>query len=235
MVQPGRKSIWQNTTFVDETNQQGLPANLPIPQSVVEQLRVAEEKQRDRSWERQNRSFLVRGVPPALTMAVKEIAVTLNVRADDVARAFLEYGLFCYQRGEIKLMPVLSNQRLTLFPQPETAWQVQTRPGWIEKLWDVQPPAKTNPKQKRQEKTSIEKPWRWQVSYRGIPEDVKTSLRQLRQQNSVPLGEVVSAFMGHAWEAYQAGRLVLNPQPQVAGSLNATFSQDDEFSPLRET
>jgi hypothetical protein len=234
MTQPGRKSIWQGAAS-NEATSTATPIAIPKPQSVVEQLRLAEEKQRDRSWERQNRSFLVRGVPPALTEQIKDIAVTLKVRADDVARAFLEYGLLCYQRGEIKLTPVFSNQRLTLFPKPETAWQAKTSPGWIEKLWDVQPPANIGQKRKRQKNAEPEKSWRWQVSYRGIPDDVKIALRQLYQQNSVPLGEVVAALMGHAWESYQAGRLVLNPRPQVAATLTADYPQNDTWTPFRET
>jgi hypothetical protein len=228
-----RKSIWdtpssKNTKVTEEkqdwseqpTTEVEL-ASSPVvsPKTVVEQLRVAAERKRNRSWETENRSFLIRGVPPKLTTAIKEIAVVLNVRTDDVARAFFEFGLECHQKGEINLTPVLSNQRLTLFPQSGNSWQRKAQPGWVEKILDFQPPAKPDRKGKTAHKSNQEKAWRWQVSYRGIPDEVKTTLRHLHQRHSVPLGEVATSLLGHSLEAYQTGRLALVPQPRIAPSL----------------
>jgi len=233
MGRTGRKSIWDTPTGkrpavgeeqnLDEQAPSGGDSPvMPVatPKSVVEQLRVAAEKKRDRKWERENRSFLIRGVPPQLTTAIKEISVDLDVKTDDVARAFLEFGLECHRKGEINLTPVMSDQRLTLFPKPVNGWQRKKLPGWVEKMWDSQPPQKPTRRGKSTQEPGKEKAWRWQVSYRGIPEDVKETLRQLHQQHSIPLGEIVTALLGHSLEAYQIGRLALVPQPRIASNFD---------------
>jgi hypothetical protein len=233
MGRTGRKSIWDTPpgsspvaseevqpwggTQSVETAQAAPPTT--APKAVIEQLRVAEARQRDRSWEKINQPFLIRGVPPKLTVAIKEIAIDLNVKTDDVARAFFEFSLECHTKGEIQLTPVLSEQRLTLFPKPEKGWPGKNQPGWAEKMWDFQPPSKPARKGKASQTPAKEKAWRCQVAYRDIPDEIKTILRQLHQQHSVPLGEVATAFLGHALDAYQSGRLVLFPQPGVASSL----------------
>ena len=227
----GRKSMWSSPAPADqppamEQAQAGESAPLPPPAlpaiSVVQQLRVAEKKQRKRAWEKENRTMLFRGLPPVLREAIKEIAGNLQVRADDVARAFLEFGLLCYQRGELQLKPVLSNQRLTLFPKSGSSWGGKPQPGWMEKVWDCQPPVK--PQKGKNSRQAAGKPWNNQTSYRGIPAEVQMAIRQLHEQCHVPLGEVATYLLGHSLEAYQSGRLVLNPQPrQVAG---LTYSEE---------
>jgi hypothetical protein len=191
---------------------------------VVEQLRVAEAKKRNRAWEsqEQNRPMLFRRVPPALGDAIKQTADTLQVRVDDVARAFLEYGLFCYQKGEIQIQPVLSEGRLTLFPRPGDGKRKPSNPGWSENFREPRPVAKPTRKT-RQLKAEKEKPWKWQVSYRGIPAELQDSLREIHQKKAVPLGEIATLFLGHALNAYRAGRLALHPQPRIASGVTLTL------------
>ena len=77
------------------------------------------EPKRNRDWEaRQRREGVVtyRGVPPELRDQITEIAQAHGVRAGDVARAFLEYGLAAFQDGNLVLAPKLQRGRLTLFP-----------------------------------------------------------------------------------------------------------------------
>jgi len=186
---------------------------------VIEQLRVAEVKSRDRGWELENRPILFRGVPPGLHAEIKQVADDLGVRASDVARAFLEYGLLCHQRGELKVNPVLSQYRLTLFPTGN-GWGNQ-RPGWYEKVWDPQPPAVRSRKGKAAKGTPP-KAWQQQVAYRGIPQELQAAIRAIHQQRHVPLGEVATLLLGHALQAYRDGRLVLHPQPRQAPGLNFT-------------
>jgi len=193
---------------------------------VIEQLRVAESKQRDRSWEKKvaNHPTTYRGVPPKLQAAIKEIAADLQVNVDDVGRAFLEFGMLCYQQGEIRITAVLSNQRLTLFPAAD-AWGSKPHPGWFEQVWDAQTP-KPGLRQcnRRKVDAGATKPWQWpRVSYRGLPHGLKVAIQELHQQHHVPAGEVVTLLLGHALEAYQNGRLVLNPQTRRGPSL--TFSE----------
>lgn len=127
MVKPtARRSIWEQAPASEVTGQPessldwggaaAVEPQAPAAVPVIEQLRLAEKKQRDRSWERENRTLLFRGVPHGLHEEIKQVAVELQVRTSDVARAFLEYGLLCHQRGELQVTPVLSQYRLTLFP-----------------------------------------------------------------------------------------------------------------------
>lgn len=232
MNKSGRKSIWDTPEpSADETTEKLLsdPSAAPsvrLATPVIEQLRVAEVKQRDRSWEKMttNRPTTYRGVPPKLQAAIREIAADLQVNMDDVGRAFLEFGMQCYRQGEIRMTAVLSNQRLTLFPAAD-AWGSKPRPGWFEQVWDAQPPEPgTKQRTRRKADGNTTKPWQWpRVSYRGLPDDLKAAIQELHQQHSVPAGEVVTLLLGHALEAYQNGRLVLNPQPRSGSSL--TFSE----------
>jgi len=228
----GRKSIWDAPApqpsgtepaasgWGNDTPQPA--AQPPVAVSVVEQLRVVEKKTRDRSWEREenNRPMLFRCVPPGLRKAIKEIADDLQVRVDDVARAFLEFGLQCYQKNEIQVQPILSEGRLTLFPKPDDRWNKDVLPGWYERVWEQQPPAKKSRKGQKSG-DSQEKPWKWQVSYRGIPAEVQAALREIHEMKSIPLGEVATLFLGHSLDAYNTGRLVLNPQLRQPAGLVA--------------
>ena len=218
-----RKSIWDPpeppATEAEEQFPSEPAAIPPVHPAtpVIEQLRVAEAKQRDRSWEKKtaNRPTTYRGVPPKLQAAIREIATDLQVNVDDVGRAFLEFGLQCYQQGEIRMTALLSNQRLTLFPAAD-AWGSKPRPGWFEQVWDTQPPDPAA-KQRSRRKTNADtaKPWQWpRVSYRGLPDGLKAAIQEMHQQHHVPAGEVVTLLLGHALDAYQNGRLVLNPQPR---------------------
>jgi len=227
-----RKSVWSSPApqppaaepaesgWGTETPQPAAQAPAAVP--VVEQLRVVEKKQRDRGWEKEesNRPMLFRRVPPPLRQAIKEIADDLQVRVDDVARAFLEFGLQCYQKNQIQVQPVLSEGRRTLFPRPDDRWNKNVLPGWYERVWEQQPPAKKSRKTPKSG-DGQEKPWKWQVSYRGIPAEVQSALREIHQKKSIPLGEVATLFLGHALDAYRTGRLVLNPQPRQPAGLVA--------------
>lgn len=233
MKKAGRKSIWDSTESAspEPAGQPGWDAQSPSPGEqppleaipVVEQLRVAEKKSRDRKWERQpeNRAMLFRGIPPGLRTAIKEIAISLNVRVDDVARAFLEFGLQCYRKGEIQVQPVLSDGQRTLFPARDDSWGRNSLPGWYEKVWEQQSPQN---KARRNNNTggSREKTWKWQASYRGIPVPIQAEIRQIRTDKDVPLGEIATLFLGHALEAFRNGRLVLNPQPKASPRIQAS-------------
>ncbi len=222
-----RRSIWETPQpapteqAIQEWNAPNpAPADAPAAPpaiSVVEQLRVAEKQPRDRQWERENRPVLYRGVPASLHADLKQIAAELQVRAGDVARAFLEYALLCHQRGDLPIEPVFSNQRLTLFPTGQS-WGKE-KPGWYEKAFPTKPAAAPVRKGKAA-KNSPPKAWQQQVAYRGIPEEVQAAIHNIHANNHVPLGEVVTLLLGHAMQAYQDGRLVLRPQPRQAPGLN---------------
>ena len=238
MSKPGRKSIWDTPGPEAGSAEPAAPSwagekpqaapHPPAAVPVVEQLRLVEKKPRDRSWERlaSNRTMLFRRVPPGLREAIKEIAESLHVRVDDVARAFLEFSLACYQEGDLQVQPVLSEGQMTLFPITGENWGKSSRPGWYEKVWEQQPPAKTA-RRPRQD-TAQEKPWKWQVSYRGLPAALQAALREIHQANSIPLGDVATLFLGHALDAYRAGRLVLSPQPRQAPAVSVAVKRTNQ-------
>ncbi len=230
-----RKSVWGSPTpqppaaepaesgWGTETPQPAAQAPAAVP--VVEQLRVVEKKQRDRSWEKQgeNRPTSYRGVPPKLQAEVRHVAADLQVTVDDVSRAFLEFGVQCYRKKEIKIAPTLSRQRLTLFPDPDN-WAGVKRPGWYERVWDQPAPKAANGKKSSHKgDTEMVKPWKWpKASYRRLPAELVETISQLHETHSVPVGEIVTLFLGHALEAYQTGRLILEPQPRASASLTVS-------------
>ncbi len=189
------------------------PVQPPAALSILEQLRPA-GRRRDRSWEKQpgRRTTSYRGVPPPLRAALLEIATDIQVKVDEVARAFLEYGLQCYRRGEITIQPVLSRQRLTLFPEPDS-WGAAARPGWYEQVWPAD--QTKHLKHGRPGNGKPDLPWRRSmVSYRGLPDELVVAIRELSQNHHLPAGEVVTLFLGHALTVYRSGRLILEPKPR---------------------
>lgn len=203
-----RQSAFRNAQFTRED----------LPEAEVNEsdlhltwLQTAEKTPRTRTWEKANRAVTYRGVPPQLHTRVKELAGELGVNLDDVARAFLEFGLACYQRGELRIEPVL-NLKLTLFPKGNR--------GWYENPQTPTPPARQKKKPKKEE----HKPWRLpRVSYR-LPDAIRQQVDEVRQQKHVPVGEVVTLFLAHALEAYEKGRLILQPIPRQGASLGSQWS-----------
>ena len=75
---------------------------------------------RNRDWERRQRETVgfagYRGIPPELNDEIKDVAEELGVRVGEVARAFLEYALEAYYRGELQLEPQPRPGKFTLYP-----------------------------------------------------------------------------------------------------------------------
>jgi len=206
----------------DRSEQRGQPEP---PKPILEQLRLAELKKRNRIWEAkaENRPMVFRRIPPDLRDSVRDTADELGVRADDVARAFLEYGLLCCQRGQLKIQPVLSEGRRTLFPT-DRAHLRQTSAGWREVDGKAQP--RTAPKKKKSRNANSNLPiWKCQASYRGIPAGVQDALRQIHRTAHVPLGEVAALLLGYALEAYLQGLLVMTAVPRQGAKL--IFQEED--------
>lgn len=173
-------------------------------------------QERNRSWERQHPTASYRGVDPALNTAIGQIAADLGLkRRDDVARAFLEYGLHLYQSGELRLIPVLDAGRLTLYPakgsgQSRNPWRRGAATSQVRK-----PPRRDKAKDK-------EPRWKQRAHYR-IPKSLQRSIGQIAYGKNdydsrldrpvVPIGEVVTVFLRRAIDDYRQGILVLKPQP----------------------
>ena len=172
-------------------------------------LPTVEKHARDRRWEQAHQAMTFRGVLPPLHTAVKELAEHLQVNVDDVARAFLEYGLRCYELGRLKVEPVL-HEKLTLFPEGK-------RPGWYEAVPENRAPRSAEKRATSKQKT---KPWQFRVSYR-LPLEIRLAVDKLRTQKNVPVGEIVSVLLDFALKAHQHGQLVLTPMPKQGAGLLA--------------
>lgn len=81
---------------------------------------------RNRNWEKAHRPYRYVNVPLELREQVVAVAEHLVVTADEVARAFFEYGLECVddETLQIRTQPNPQGRKMTLFPnkQPK-GWQ----------------------------------------------------------------------------------------------------------------
>ena len=171
----------------------------------VSQIPRAEPKKRDRKWEKENPSHHYRGVPTGLRDRVKNLADQLLVTADEIARVFTEVSLKHLADGQLVLEPKPKSRRMTLFPDNE--WS-----GWEETQGSSQP--KLHRQRKSKEKSSSIPAWQNDVSYR-LPRSLHAEIKRTADWLSVPVGEVMAAFLKHGYEVYQAGNLSLNTKPKT--------------------
>lgn len=159
-------------------------------------LRVAEQKKRNRLWEKEHQSHkaVYRGVDPKLSLQVKSIAGDLCVPEGEVARAIIEHALRCYERGELDLNPRPNPYRLrmTLFPTHDPM------------------PAPTRAKHTKQKPEVL---WRVITTWRGFPPELKRELSVLASDDglNVPVGELITALLRFGLKDYQHKRLTLTP------------------------
>ncbi len=190
----------------------------PAPASnLLDMMPVAEERpKRNRQWEKAQMANQVsyRGIPKEVQTALKTIAGALDVTTEEVARAFLEFGLYCFRNNEIDVQAHVKGRHMTLFPN---GWNRQ--PAWTDCGWGKKAETHTTREKKKREPAT----WQTVVTYRRIPVEVKKAIQGISALHTVPVGEVATLFFLHALQAYQNGRLALNPQPRVASSLQATY------------
>lgn len=157
---------------------------------------------RNRQWEKTHRSYRYVNVPLELREQVVALAEHLAVTADEVARALFEYGMECVDDETLQLRtrPNPQGRRMTLFPRNQTK-------GWQE----ADGSSKEIPA-RRKKKSEQGKKVHPAVSYR-LPQSLHNNLCGLAMDLVVPVGEVVVFLLRHGLDAYQAGKLSLNPQP----------------------
>jgi hypothetical protein len=82
---------------------------------------------RNRKWEKEHRPYRYVNVPPEVRDHILALAQHLNVTADEVARACLEYGLGCVDEKKLGLQtrPNPLGRKMTLFPHDQAR-------GWKE-------------------------------------------------------------------------------------------------------
>ncbi len=157
---------------------------------------------RNRKWEKLHRPYRYVNVPIELREQVLALAEHLAVTADEVARAFFEYGIECVDADILQLhaRPNPLGRKMTLFSKGRPK-------GWRE---TVDHPRQL-PARKKKPAASKKKIYP-AVSYR-LPENVHDSLCGLAMDLDVPVGEVVTFLLRYGLDAYRAGRLTLNPEP----------------------
>lgn len=157
---------------------------------------------RNRRWEREHRPYRYVNVPTELREQVLALAEHLEVTVDEVARAFIKYGIECVDEEKLHLraQPNPYGRKMTLFPKERAK-------GWYE----------TNGTQKeiparKKKRTKQAKRVYPAVSYR-LPEKVHDEICGLAMDLDVPLGDIVTFLLQHGLDVYRSGKLKLEPQP----------------------
>jgi len=169
-------------------------------------------KKRDRKWEKahQGQVATYRGIPAELHQTILHIADNLGVPMDEVARAFLEHSLVDHKSGRFPIHPHPKAQRMTLYPdgKPEA---VPTSKAWLKDAFSPQRPGK------KRKQANQPKRWESRVSYR-LPVALKQEVKELADQHTVGVGELVFFLFQHAMSAYESGVLRLEAHPKVSGN-----------------
>lgn len=218
MTEKKRRGVFAENQTWDEGlfNANQMPAvSSPVfgsPSSaLLNMMPIAEERQRrSRDWERSRRENAVsyRGIPPEIQTGIKTVAAEIEVNAEEVARAFLEFGLNAFRNGEIQIQPHPKGRLMTLFPE---GWNRHV--GWTDMGWGKR---EETLRGKKKRPTAL---WRNVVTYRGIPPEVKQAIQAISNEHSIPVGELATLFLSHAYLSFKNGRLVLHPQPKTRSTI----------------
>lgn len=208
---PQRRSALADWTGDGQPSQ---AAQTPVsPVSPLDQIRGAEPRKRNRTWEGQHHTCSYRGVPQDIQDQVVALAASLLVNTDELVQVFVQYGLSCLERGILTISPRPKAQRMTLYPLPN-GWGQQA--GWSEATegWEPGQSKEIPAKRKASSKEGSSTLWKRVVTYR-LSTDSVDSIARLAEQHTVPIGEVMTLLLKHGLESYKSGRLLLNPQPKV--------------------
>uniref|UniRef100_A0A7C4Q3B0 Uncharacterized protein n=1 Tax=Bellilinea caldifistulae TaxID=360411 RepID=A0A7C4Q3B0_9CHLR len=205
-----RRTFWAGKSQEEEqTNTRGT-VPLALPQISVVDLIKGPKKPRNRAWEKVHRAKTFRSVPEEVSTRVLAIADQVGVTADEVARAFLEYGLFCMERETLTIQPKVKGTRMTLYPL-DSGWTKQN--GWVEEGWNPVPKAVSPSKSKRRQKGEEPRLWASRVAYR-LPDELVKQVKEKADRYNVPVGELVGLLLKHSANRYEQGVLRLTPYPK---------------------
>jgi len=183
-------------------------------------------KKRSRKWEQEHRleTATYRGIPRQVVDLIIKDAQSLSVPRDEVFRAFLEYGARLYRNGEIKLLAYPKAQRMTLYSEGDKGStilpaQKPTNHKWLADAFPV-PEKKIGGTQKKKSKKDQEAIPQWEIraTFR-IPILLKEEVRAIAREHTLPVGEVVCFIVMEGSQAFNNGRLVLQPSPKTIGKM----------------
>ena len=169
-------------------------------------------KKRDRQWEKahQGQVTTYRGIPAEMHQAMLQLADSLGVPVDEIARAFLEYSLAQHTAGKLPIYPHPKAQRMTLYPEGVSAADKQPK-GWLQDAFALKQPGK------KTKKSSQPKRWELRVSYR-LPISLKGAVKELAEAHTVGVGELAFFLFQHAMTGFEKGELRLTAHPKISGN-----------------
>jgi hypothetical protein len=188
--------------------------DLPPAIRPLDLIPVAEpRKKRERKWEKEHRAEIAtyRGIPAETHQILLQLADTLSVPVDEVARALLEYSLYQYRAGSLPLHPYPKSQRMTLFPDGNQVQDLTSNNPWLQQAFAARKPDRKKKKGKEPKK------WESRVTYR-LPPELKTEVKEIADSHFVGVGELVLYLFLNALKAVNAQLLRFEVHPKVSGN-----------------
>ena len=198
-----RKDMLTDTTA--DTGRSEFASQIPLTDTAGQWSRHGRRPaKRNRKWEKEHRPYRYVNVSVELREQVLALAEHLEVTVDEVARAFVEYGVECVDEEKLQLRahPNPHGRKMTLFPKERAK-------GWQEANESPREIPARSKKRSRQAKRFYPA-----VSYRLLKK-VHDDICRLAMDLGVPLGEVVSFLLQYGLDAYHSGKLSLKPQPLI--------------------
>lgn len=188
------------------------PSAAPFrPGTMLDRIPIAvprPEPTRNRAWEKQHPTRSYRKIPAEVREAVNQVAEDTGYTTSQIAQVFLEFALYCFQRGDFQLEVGLGPRGTTLFPGG--GWEAR-KPAWAENTsWERTPPKKKARKRKRARAWEVVVTYRLSIELSTEIDRVCVPLkRNGRPEYTYQPGEVVTRFLVFSLEAYAQGTLLL--------------------------
>ena len=209
-----RRTILNNSASINdqpENDKSNTVATIPTVQ-----------KKRRRKWEKENPTTSFR-VPPDIANRVidtehglRNVLVNIAnhevVLLDEVTLFFTEYGLTCFERGDLGFegRPDASTNRRKM---KLTGWKESS--GWPVEL-SMKPRKKDQGKEIKLEGKIYTLAYRWGEK----AEELRKRLEAIADQYCLPVGEVLVRILEHSVESYKAGRMTLEKdQPAITNQV----------------
>jgi len=210
-----RRTVLSNSDFT--TDQSNTVVTIPTVQ-----------KRRHRKWEKKNRTTSFR-IPPdiaervvapeiGLRFVLMNIANKEVVLLDEVTVFFTEYGLTCFERGDLTFegRPDASTNRRKM---KLVGWKESN--GWPVEL-STTPRKKELGKEKKVEGKIYTLAYRWGEK----AEVVQSRLDAIAEQYCLPVGEVLVRILEHSVERYMTGKMIL--EKDQPATMNQVTSWKDK-------
>ncbi len=188
--------------------------------SMLDMIPHATAHKRGRDYEKRNRSYTYRLTDQELGAKIAAVARSLQVTADEVARAFVEVGIREARAGHIpfdSVPPIL--QRMTLYPTGTESWTVREQEGWKQSIPLHEKKKRLTKTDKSDRQKELNK---FRVSYRW-PAETDQALTSLTEsiagkaitRSDGRKGWVLTILLRYGLSMYEAGKLSLQPQPKI--------------------